>query len=83
MFDTMTLTKIVAAICGAWLVLLLGKWGAEGLYHVDDHGKQAYAIEVEEATAEVEEVAAVPFEEVYAAADAGAGERLWLSLIHI
>lgn len=78
MFDTMTLTKIVASICGAWLLLLLGKWGAESLYHVGDgYGEQAYTIAVEDDAAEEEEVAEVPFAEIYAAADAGAGERLW------
>ncbi|MCE2522545.1 MAG: cytochrome c family protein [Rhodobacteraceae bacterium] len=44
MLDTMTATKIVGALCGAMLVLLLGKWAAESIYHVgpighgDDHG---------------------------------------------
>ena len=76
MLDTMTLTKAAAALFGAWLFLLLGNWAAEGLYHVDDHGEQAYAIAVEE-DAPAEEVVEVPFEELYAAADAGKGERLW------
>ncbi|WP_226780265.1 c-type cytochrome [Oceaniglobus trochenteri] len=82
MFDTMTLTKIVGAFCGAFLVFLLGGWVAESLYHTggghgDDHA-QAYVIdtgaeETEEADAEPE----VPFEEVYAAADPAKGEREW------
>ncbi len=40
MFDTMTATKTVGALCGAMLVLLLGKWAAESIYHVglDSHG---------------------------------------------
>ena len=77
MFDTMTMTKAFGAFCGAFLILLLSKWAAEGLYHVDGHGEQAYSIEVEESDAPAEDVAEVPFEDVYAAADAGAGERLW------
>ena len=79
MFDTMTLTKAVGAICAAFLVLLFGEWGAETLYHVGGHGKheeQAYAIETGEEEV-VEEVVEVDFAEVYAAADAGRGERLW------
>ncbi|KIN62396.1 Cytochrome c, class I [Sulfitobacter noctilucicola] len=46
MFDTMTLTKIGAGLFGAWLILLLGKWGAEELYHAEAHGEQSYVIEV-------------------------------------
>lgn len=58
MFDTMTFTKAAGGICGALLVLLLGKWMAEELYHVGGHGEAAYVIEVEggEEVAEVEEV---------------------------
>lgn len=82
MFDTMTVTKAVGAICGAWLVLLLGGWAAEELYHVGGHGKhaeQAYSIDTgeEDAGAEVEEVAEVDFATVYAAASAADGEGLW------
>ncbi|VAV97754.1 membrane c-type cytochrome cy [hydrothermal vent metagenome] len=32
MFDTMTITKIVAGFCGALLFFLLGNWVATGLY---------------------------------------------------
>jgi cytochrome c len=58
MFDTMTFTKAAGGICGALLVLLLGKWAAEELYHVESHGEASYVIEVEggEEVAEVEEV---------------------------
>ena len=77
MFDTMTLTKIVASICGAWLILLLANWAGEGLFHVRGHGEQAFVIEVEDTSEPAEEFAEVPFADVYAAADAGAGERLW------
>ena len=77
MFDTMTLTKTVGGLCGTFLVFLLGGFAAEFIYHPshgDDH--QAYTIEVESGEADVE-VAEVPFADVYAIADAGAGERLW------
>ncbi|MFQ6551118.1 c-type cytochrome [Aestuariibius insulae] len=79
MFDTMTLTKIVGAFCGALLVFLLGGWTAQIVYGAygghDDH-EQAYSIEVEGGD-EGEAEEAVPFEEVFASADAAAGERVW------
>jgi cytochrome c len=85
MFDTMTITKAFASLCGALLVLLLGGWAAEGLYNVGNHGEDhvpGYAILVEEegaddAAAEEEEVVEVAFADVYAEADASAGESLW------
>ncbi len=81
MFDTMTMTKVVGGFCGALLVFLLAAWGGEILFHSgkghgDDHA-QAYSIDTGSDDAVVEEVAEVPFEELYASADAGAGERLW------
>ena len=43
MLDTMTLTKAVGALCGALLILLLGQWAAESLYHVGGgHGEAAH-----------------------------------------
>ena len=83
MFDTMFLTKAGGAICAALLVFLLGGWAAESLYHVGGHHKkgedhaQGYVIEVASAEVEEEEVVQVAFSDVYASADAGAGERLW------
>lgn len=82
MFDTMTMTKTMGAFCGALLVFLLGAWGAELLYHNGgghgDHAEQAYTIDTgEEDAGPAEEVVQVAFADVYAAADAGAGERLW------
>ncbi|MEP5728979.1 MAG: cytochrome c family protein [Sulfitobacter sp.] len=47
MFDTMTMTKIGGGLFGAWLILLLGKWAAEEVYHADAHGEQSYVIEIE------------------------------------
>ena len=86
MFDTMTLTKAGGALCGSLLILLLGNWAAEGLYHTGPSGHggegelaQAYAIDTGADEAAGEEVAdAGPaFAEVYAAADAAAGERVF------
>lgn len=81
MFDTMTLTKAFAALCGALLFFLLGGWAAEGLYNIGSHGDDhtpGYVILVEDDEDAVEEeVVEVAFADIYAAADAGAGERLW------
>ncbi|WP_108484431.1 c-type cytochrome [Oceaniglobus ichthyenteri] len=82
MFDTMTLTKIVSAFCASLLVLLLGGWVAESLYHTGGgHGdghQQAYVIDTgEDETEVVEDVPEVPFAEVYAIASASDGEKLW------
>jgi len=75
--DTMTLTKVTAAICGAFLVLLLGKWAAEALYHVGGHGEGAYVIETESDDAGQEEVAEVSFDELMASADIGKGAKVY------
>lgn len=81
--DTMTFTKVTAALCGSLLVFLLGGWLAESIYHGGEaHGDeyhQAYTIPVEgDDHGEAEEaVAEVPFEELYAAADPAEGEKVW------
>ena len=83
MFDTMTTTKVVGGLCGTFLVLLLGKWAAEEIYHVgavahgDEEVAQAYSIDVPESGAGGEEEAGPSFEEVFASADAAAGERVF------
>lgn len=81
MFDTMKITKGFGSLCAALLVLLLGGWAAEGLYNVDSHGDdhaRGYVIDLgEDDDAPVEEVVEVAFADVYAAADAASGERLW------
>src|SRR5690606_1625193 len=83
MFDTMTLTKAVGAFCASLLVFLMGGWAAETLYHTggghgDEGYQQAYVIEVEEAGGEAAEAEPeVPFAEIYAAASAADGEKLW------
>lgn len=63
MFDTMTMTKVVAGICAPFLVLLLAKFGGELLYDVGGghggHGEEhhaAFAIEVDTPEAEEEEI---------------------------
>ena len=79
MFDTMTFTKVLGAFSGALLIFLLGRWGAEELYHVGTpYGEQtaAYVIETEEEEP-AEEVAELTFEDAYANADASAGSRVW------
>lgn len=79
MFDTMTFTKIAGGVCGALLVLLLGKWAATELYHVGGHGDHAaaYVIEVEEeATADAGEDE-VSLEELLASADLGKGAKVF------
>ncbi|PWK60211.1 c-type cytochrome [Roseicyclus mahoneyensis] len=81
MFDTMTITKAFASVCGGMLVLLLGGWAAESLYNIERHDDVrgfAILIEEEEAAPEAaEEVIEVAFADVYASADPAAGERLW------
>lgn len=81
MFDTMTGVKIVGGFCGAFLVFLLGSWVGEIIYHGGGgHGEehQAYTIPVEDGgDGGEEEGEEVAFADVYAEADAGAGERLF------
>lgn len=51
MFDTMTVTKIGGALCGALLIFLLLNWAGDALYSTEqghgDHAEAAYVIEVE------------------------------------
>ena len=76
MFDTMTFTKIAASLCGALLILLLGKWAAEELYHAGGHGEQSYVIDTG-AEEDTEEVAEVPFADVLALADVADGAKVF------
>ncbi|UZD90249.1 c-type cytochrome [Cognatishimia activa] len=84
MFDTMTLTKVTGALCGALLVFLLGAWAADALYstggghgaHGGEEAKQGYAIEVEVAAAGPAEEGP-SLEELLAAADIGKGEKVF------
>ena len=80
MFDTMTLTKIVGGLCGTFLVFLLGGFFAEFIYHPGGHGDdhhQAYVIDTGEDGESEEPEVQVAFADVFAAADAGAGEKLY------
>ena len=82
MFDTMTLTKITGAVCGAFLVFLLGSWGAAAIYgqHEPKHGEevvQAYSIEVAAAEPAEGAVEEVDFVTLLASADATAGEKVF------
>jgi cytochrome c len=82
MFDTMTTTKVLGAVCGSLLVLLLGKWAAETLYHTGgghgDHAEQAYVIDTGADEGGHAEAAEGPaFAEVFAAADAASGEKVF------
>jgi cytochrome c len=83
MFDTMTMTKTLGALCGTFLVYLLGAWAAESIYgHAEaGHGEemaQAYVIETgaEEPAAEGGEPE-VDFATLLAAADPAAGEKVF------
>lgn len=85
MFDTMKMTKIVGALCGSLLIFLLGKWVADSLYstapvaHGGEEVTQAYSVatgsEGGAAAPAAEEGPA--FAELFAAADAAAGEKVF------
>ena len=82
MFDSMTSTKIIGAFCGALLVFMLGKWGAETLYSMGGgHGGEhhaAYVIEMDDdhgdAAAEEE---GPSFDDLLAAADVAKGAKVF------
>lgn len=89
MFDTMTMTKAVGAVCGSLLVFMLAGWAGDSLYtvgskgHGGEHGEegeltQAYTIETgaEEAPAEGEGET-VDVAALMAAADPAAGEAVF------
>lgn len=83
MFDTMTLTKATGAVCGSLLVYLFASWAADALYstspasHGGEEVAQAYTIDTG-AEAPAEAVEEGPsFEEVFAAADPAAGEKVF------
>jgi len=75
--DTMTLTKVTAALCGALLVFLLGKWAADVMYSVESKGDPAYVIEVADDNGGQEEVVQISFDEMMAAADIGKGASVF------
>jgi cytochrome c len=86
MFDTMTMTKAVGAVCGALLVFLMVGWAGTSLFTVGGahHGAegeehaQAYTIDTGEAEAPAEGAEAGPdFATLLASADAAAGETVF------
>ncbi|MFT7057547.1 MAG: cytochrome c [Pseudorhodobacter sp.] len=81
MFDTMTMTKVLGAACGSLLVFLLGSWAAETLYHTGGgHGgeeTQSYVIDTGVSDSAEAAVEGPSFAEVYASADAAAGEKVY------
>lgn len=79
MFDTMVLTKAVAALCGALLIFLVAKWVADELYVPRNHAAApAYVIDTgADDETDAEPVVELTFAEAYEVADAGAGARLW------
>lgn len=84
MFDTMTLTKVTGAVCGSLLVYLFASWASDALYstapaaHGEEEVAQAYTIDTGAEAAPAEAAAEGPaFAEVFAAADAAAGEKVF------
>ncbi len=83
MFDTMTLTKVTAAVCGSLLFYLMGSWAADTLYssHGGGHGEemaQAYTVDTGEAAPAEGAAAEGPdFATLFASADAAAGEKVF------
>ena len=77
MLDSMTVTKIAGGVFGALLILLLGKWAAEEIYHMDSHGEAAYVIEVEDAEPATTDVAEVSVVELMASADIAKGAKVF------
>lgn len=86
--NEMTFVKYLGSFCAAMLVLMLGAWAAEGLYHVggsghgghgDDHGeiKAAYIIEVEDDGGAEEEEVVIDYDALIAAADISKGEGVF------
>ncbi len=81
MFDTMTMTKIVGAVCGALLIFLFAKWAADAIYTTGGETAQAYTIdtgtEAAPETAPGTVAEGPPFADLLAAADAAAGEKVF------
>lgn len=82
MFDTMTMTKVIGGVCGAFLIFLLGKWVAEEIYHVGpaghgDHAEQGYVIDTGEDHGEAAVEEGPSFADLYAEADAAKGAKVF------
>lgn len=89
MFDTMTMTKAVGAVCGSLLVFMLAGWAGSSLYHVGatghggGHGEegseeltQAYTIDTG-ASEEASSGETVDVAALLAAGDAAKGEAVF------
>ncbi|MDK3017002.1 c-type cytochrome [Pseudodonghicola flavimaris] len=76
MFDTMTVTKAASGVLGAFLVLLLAKWAAEGIYQTGTHGAASYVVETETDAPATDEPE-MSFEEMLASADIGKGAKVF------
>ncbi len=83
MFDTMTMTKVIAALCGALLIFLFGSWAASSLYGVEGsgHGEEkaqnAYPIETDDGQEEAEVEEGPSFAELLASADVEKGAKVY------
>ncbi len=79
MFDTMTSTKIVAALCGALLFFLIGNWAAESIYHVESKNPGVIELVALQETdeSEVEETPQVDMGEMLTSADVTKGKRVF------
>lgn len=86
MFDTMTMTKAVGAVCGSLLVLMLVSWASDSLYtvggghggHGDGELTQAYTIDTGGSAAPAEgEGETVDVAAILAAGDAAKGEAVF------
>ncbi len=81
MFDTMTITKVLGAVCGSLLVFLLANWAGDALYATGgghgEEGAQAYTIAVDGGAAAPAAAEGPAWADVFAAADPAAGEKVF------
>lgn len=86
MFDTMVITKTVAALCAALLFFLFAKWAAETIYmpgHDGGHAMAVYPLPAEAGDGHEAPAApanpddAIDVMALYAEADAAAGESVF------
>ena len=78
MVDTMTATKVVGSLCGAFLFFLLVQWAAESLYHVHSQGHgvvEMAAVDMSDDSVVIEEV---DFINLLAMADPAKGNKVFL-----
>ena len=84
MFNTMTVTKIGGALCGAFLGFLLINWGANAIYGLTEgghgaHSEAAYVIDVPEADTATKsaDATATPVADILAAGDPAKGKKVF------